>query len=109
MPDVTPFTASTDTVKGVSPVDVFPSTMMGMSSSASRCFVVGRQINPRPCLDIKLMISGVTFSAATMKSPSFSRFSSSMTISTRPALTSSTASGMVQKWDNISLTPSSKV
>ena len=39
---------------------------------------------PRPCVIMKLTISGVTFSAAQMKSPSFSRSSASTTMTTRP-------------------------
>ena len=35
-----------------------------MSSSSSRSPVIGRQISPRPCVAMKLMASGVTFSAA---------------------------------------------
>src|SRR5256885_9154476 len=44
---------------------------------------------------MKLMASGVTFSAATMRSPSFSRSSSSTTITSRPAWISSRASSIV--------------
>src|SRR6266516_4036987 len=43
---------------------------------------------------MKLMTSGVTFSAAIVRSPSFSRSSSSTTTSMRPARVSSIASGM---------------
>src|SRR5258707_14461740 len=46
---------------------------------------------------MKLMICGVTLSAAMVRSPSFSRSSSSTTTRIRPARTSSTASGTVTK------------
>src|SRR5664279_2968918 len=46
---------------------------------------------------MKLMISGVIFSAATVRSPSFSRSSSSTTMRIRPARISSMASGTETK------------
>src|ERR1035441_7524836 len=46
---------------------------------------------------MKLMISGVIFSAATVRSPSFSRSSSSTMIRMRPARSSSIASGTETK------------
>ena len=46
---------------------------------------------------MKLIISGVIFSAATVRSPSFSRSSSSTTTSILPARKSSSASGMEAK------------
>src|SRR5579863_10325549 len=46
---------------------------------------------------MKLTISGVTFSAAIVRSPSFSRSSSSTTMMMRPARISSTASGTETK------------
>src|SRR5438445_3731228 len=53
------------------------------------------QMRPRPCVAIKLTISGVTRSAETMKSPSFSRSASSTTTTTFPSRISATASSMV--------------
>src|ERR1041385_3678684 len=44
---------------------------------------------------MKLMLSGVTFSAATMRSPSFSRSSSSTMMTIRPSWTSAMASSIV--------------
>ena len=38
---------------------------------------MGMQMRPRPCFAMKLIASGVTFSAASVRSPSFSRSSSS--------------------------------
>src|SRR5579875_2308689 len=46
---------------------------------------------------MKLMISGVVFSAAMVKSPSFSRSSSSTTTTMRPARNSSRTSGTGEK------------
>src|SRR5262245_15397514 len=42
-------------------------------------------MRPRPCVAMKLMASAVTRSAAMVRSPSFSRSSSSTTITIRPA------------------------
>ena len=60
-------------------------TISGMSSSSSRSGVIDRQIRPRPYLAMKLIASGVTFSAAIVRSPSFSRSSSSTTMIIRPS------------------------
>src|SRR5215831_8840307 len=54
---------------------------------------MARQISPRPYLAMKLMASGVTLSAARVRSPSFSRSSSSTTTIIRPARISSIAVG----------------
>src|SRR5699024_1526384 len=56
---------------------------------------MGTQTSPRPYLTIMLMASVVTFSAAMRKSPSFSRSSSSATITMRPCLISSIADSML--------------
>src|SRR5690606_6633086 len=53
------------------------------------------QSTPRPSFNIKFTDSGVIFSAAMTKSPSFSRSSSSTTIKNLPALKSSIASSIV--------------
>ena len=71
----------------------------GCSSSSRRSSVIGRQIRPRPCLAMKLMTSGVTFSAAMVRSPSFSRSSSSTTMIIRPSRKASTAASMGEKGD----------
>ena len=60
-------------------------TASGSSSSSRRSPVIDRQIWPRPSVAMKLMTSGVTFSAATVRSPSFSRSSSSTTMIMRPS------------------------
>lgn len=71
---------STVTVKGVPSSEVLFSSIMLRPSSAQRSSESGAQSTPRPSLSMKFTISGVIFSAATMKSPSFSRSSSSTTI-----------------------------
>jgi hypothetical protein len=53
--------------------------------------VSARQISPLARFAMKLMISGVTSCAAQMRSPSFSRSSSSATMIIRPALISAMA------------------
>src|ERR1700693_2580393 len=58
---------------------------------------MARQISPRPYLAMKLIASGVTFSAASVRSPSFSRSSSSTTTIMRPARISSIAAGTSTK------------
>src|SRR3984893_12151958 len=55
---------------------------------------IGRQISPRPNLAMKLTASGVAFSAAMHKSPSFSRCSSSIRMIMWPRRVSSSASSM---------------
>ena len=94
MPVVVPVRKSTDTVNGVSNSEVFTRSIMGRSSATVRSLVIGTHISPRPCLVIKLTSSGVMHSAAPMKSPSFSRSSSSTTITRRPSRTSARASSM---------------
>ena len=51
------------------------------------------QKSPRPLIT-RLIVSAVAVSAAQMKSPSFSRASSSRTMTTLPILIASTASGI---------------
>src|SRR5688572_3308976 len=58
---------------------------------------MARQIRPRPWRAMKLMASGLTMSAAMVRSPSFSRSSSSTTMTMRPARICSTASG-TDRW-----------
>jgi hypothetical protein len=79
MPVVTPTEASILTVKLV-PIDALllvtiNGKLRRFTVSASR----GRQISPRPYFAMKLIICGVTASAAQIRSPSFSRSSSSTT------------------------------
>ena len=49
--------------------DEFAETASGISSASSRSGVIARHTRPRPCVTMKLTISGVTFSAAIVKSP----------------------------------------
>src|SRR5260370_34342802 len=74
---------------------VLRSTMGAMPSSSRRRASTGMQTSPDPWRVMKLMCSGVTSSAATTRSPSFSRSSSSTTITNLPAAKSEIASGTV--------------
>ena len=84
MPVLMPLAASTETVKAVEKLSRFCSTMALSPSSFARSPVSGAQMRPRPWVAMKLMICGVIFSAAQMRSPSFSRSSSSVTMTKRP-------------------------
>src|SRR5438046_2509264 len=76
MPVVTPRAASTETVKSVRCFSRFCTTIRCKPSCSARSLEIGTQIKPRPCVAMKLTASGVTFSAAITKSPSFSRSAS---------------------------------
>src|SRR3954468_3580034 len=91
IPVVTLCFASIGTQNAVPNSVVFALTASGISSSSRRSPVSDRQIWPRPYRAMKLIVSGVTFSAAIVRSPSFSRSASSTTITMRPARMSSTA------------------
>ena len=84
-PVVVPRVASTETVKAVVKRDVLSRTIIGSPSSSSRCSVRGMHTSPRPCVTMKFTDSGVAISAATMRSPSFSRSSSSTRITGLPS------------------------
>src|SRR5919106_982535 len=84
IPVVTPDAASIETVKAVPKGEVFSCTINGRFSLRIRSSVIERQISPRPCVAMKLMVREVTFSAAITRSPSFSRVSSSVRITIRP-------------------------
>ena len=90
-----PSTLSMVTVKGVPKRLVFALTCGVRSSSLQRDIVIGAHNTPRPFFNIKFTASGVIFSAAIIKSPSFSLSSSSTTIRNLPSLKSSRASSMV--------------
>ncbi len=64
---------STGTVKGVRNGALFCSTIGCSSSCCARSGMIGMQSWPRPCVIMNAIVSGVTRSAAAMKSPSFSR------------------------------------
>src|SRR5208282_1096615 len=63
-------------------------------SRSMRAADIGRQMSPRPNRAMKLTASGVTFSAAMHKSPSFSRCSSSIRMIMWPRRVSSSASSI---------------
>jgi hypothetical protein len=94
MPVVTPHLASMETVNPVSNGLVLFCTIKGRLSSAHFSAVNDRQMRPRPYLAMKLMASGVTISAAMVRSPSFSRSSSSTRITILPLRISSMAWSM---------------
>ena len=94
MPVVTPTAASIDTVNAVPCWAPFFSAMGGSCSRSQRSRVSVRQISPRPKRAMKLMVSAVTWSAATTRSPSFSRSSSSTRMTMRPAANSVNSSGI---------------
>lgn len=89
MPVVTPCAASMDRVKLVLNLAPFLSLMSGKSSCWQRASVKVKHTNPRACVIIKLIASGVMWLAAMIKSPSFSRSSSSIKMTILPALMSS--------------------
>src|SRR5882757_910938 len=91
MPVVTPWRASIASQKAVPYCEVFSAVMAPMRRCSSRSSVIARHTSPRPNLAMKLIASGVTFSAARVRSPSFSRSSSSTTTIIRPARISSIA------------------
>ena len=82
------------TVNAVLLASVLSCTIGGSSSSSARLERIGVHIKPRPSFAMKLIISGDTSSAAATKSPSFSRSSSSTTMTTLPAAISNNASSM---------------
>ncbi len=95
MPVVTPFLASMETVNAVPNVDVFSSVIIGRFNSSTRSGVRERHMSPLPYFAMKLIASGVIFSAAIQRSPSFSLSSSSTSITILPAVISSKASSTV--------------
>ena len=79
------FIWSTDTVKAVPNFEAEGVvTIMGMFNSSSRLPNIGTHNRPRASVIMKFTISGVTFSAAITRSPSFSRLSSSTIIRSLP-------------------------
>jgi hypothetical protein len=90
---------SIETANAVPWLSLFLETMSGILSSSSRDCVTGMHTIPRPFVTMKLTASGVAFSAAMMKSPSFSRSASSTTITILPARMSSIASSIVENID----------
>ncbi len=97
MPVDTPLRASMETVKAVWNRDRFVETIIGSRSRSTQSGVSERHIKPLPYFAMKLTASGVTFSAAMQRSPSFSRSSSSTRMTILPCRMSSRASGMVAR------------
>src|SRR4051812_7718680 len=95
MPVVMPSRASIETVNAVSKADSFLAAIRSRPSSSQRSGERARQMSPRPSLAMKLIASGVANWAASVRSPSFSRSSSSQTTTMRPARISSSASSTV--------------
>src|SRR6266849_9057647 len=93
IPVVMPSRASIASQKAVPYCEVFSLVMGPMRRWSRRSSVMARQTRPRPCRAMKLIASGVTLSAASVRSPSFSRSSSSITTIIRPARISSIAVG----------------
>src|SRR5215208_2829355 len=94
MPVETPSFASMETVKAVPIREELWVIICGISSRSSISSAIGKQISPLPCTAMKLMSSAVTSSAAIVRSPSFSRSSSSQTMTIFPALMSSMISSI---------------
>ena len=85
VPVEVPRRASTDSVNGVPKRELFSLTMSRRPSRSAISGDIGAHRMPRPCLSAKLTVSGVAFSAANTRSPSFSRRASSTTTIILPA------------------------
>ena len=88
MPVVTPEAASMDTVKLVPCTERLRATIGKRFRRSACASVIGMQTRPRPNFAMKLIFSAVTNSAAKMRSPSFSRSSSSTSTAMRPDFSS---------------------
>ena len=97
MPVLVPCTKSTEYVNAVRCDSVLSRTISGMSSSSSRSPSSGAQITPEVCRTKNVIFSGVAVSAAMMRSPSFSRSSSSTTTMISPLAIAATASSIGAK------------
>ena len=100
MPVVIPSFASTDSMNAVPCLSPLPRVFIrAMLSFDSLSEVKATHIRPRPCVAMKLIFSSDTQSAAIIRSPSFSRFSSSVTTTSSPrpiaVITSSTGSNII--------------
>src|ERR671917_2043011 len=94
MPVEMPSLASMEAVKAVPIREALCVTICGISRRSMISSAIGRQIRPRPWVAMKLTSSGVTSSAAMVRSPSFSLSSSSQTMTILPVFMSSTISSM---------------
>ncbi|SVJ71125.1 Uncharacterised protein [Klebsiella pneumoniae] len=95
MPVVTPSAASMETVNLVPKPEPLRCTISGRPRRSQRSRVIGMQTRPRACLTMKLMSSVRTHSAAMIRSPSFSRSSSSIRMTILPWRMSSISSSIV--------------
>ena len=86
---------SIETVNGVPRAEVFTPVCGCRSRRSQSSGVSERHMYPRATESMNVIASGVTNSAGRIKSPSFSRCSSSVRITIRPARSSSSTSGMV--------------
>ena len=102
-----PSLASMEAVNAVPILEALWVTISGMSRRSTISPAMGRQIRPRPWVAMKLMSSAVTSSAAMVRSPSFSRSSSSQTMTILPCLMSSMISSI--GLNGISYAPLKKV
>ena len=94
MPVVIPVRASIETVNAVPKAAVFSGVCGARARRSTISGARARHTRPRPWVAMKLMISGLTFSAAETRSPSFSRCSSSTRTIMRPPRSSSRISGI---------------
>src|SRR4029453_7024817 len=97
MPVVVSWRKATLTVKALRIVSVLLATISGRSSSRARSRVTGAQMTPEVWWRKKAIFSGVANSAAMMRSPSFSRSSSSTTPTISPRPTAVIASSTLAK------------
>ena len=92
MPVLTPSAASIETVNAVACLVPLRTAMGGSCRRSQWARVRVRQMRPRPKRAIKLIASALTWSAASTKSPSFSRSSSSIRMTILPKRMSATIS-----------------
>ena len=77
----------------------------GISSRSSMAAGIGTQMTPLLWRMVKAISSGVALDAAKMRSPSFSRSSSSTTTTALPAAMSATARSMLSSGTLIEIAP----
>ena len=92
MPVLTPSRASTEIVYAVRILSRLCGVISGISRRSSMSPGIGAQMTPELWRMVKAISWGVDLLAAKMRSPSFSRSSSSTTMTARPAAMSATAS-----------------
>ncbi len=99
MPVLVPTRRSTVTVKAVYMASSFSAeeTMRGMRRRSRSSPSMPTHTTPLVCRTMKAIVSGLTRSAAQIRSPSFSRSSSSSTTTASPAAMAASASGMESK------------